>query len=83
MLAAGAAVMVTEVVVDTAAHPPEADVVYVTVYVPGALVLGLIAPVLLMSKPAVEENVPVEKALVPDKFTFCTVAVDVQKGIPK
>jgi hypothetical protein len=53
------------------------------VYVPGALVLGLIAPVLLMSKPAVEENVPVEKALVPDKFTFCTVAVDVQKGVPK
>jgi hypothetical protein len=53
-------------------------------YVPGVLVLGVIAPVVrLILNPAVEENVPVEKALVPDKFTFCTVAGDVQKGVPK
>ncbi len=62
--------MVTEVVVDTAAHPPEVGVVYVTRYVPGLLVLGLIAPVEeLILKPAVEENVPPKKALVPVKVT--------------
>jgi hypothetical protein len=73
--------MVTEVVVDTAAHPPEADVVYVTMYVPGVLVLGLISPVVeLILKPVGAEKVPVEKALVPDKFTVCAVAFDAQKG---
>ena len=39
----------------TAAHPPEAATVYVTVYIPGILKLGEIAPVLaLMFKPVVE-----------------------------
>ena len=42
-------------VVMTAAHPPEAATVYVTVYIPGILKLGVIAPVLaLMFKPVVE-----------------------------
>jgi hypothetical protein len=48
--------MVTLAVVVTSAQPPEAAIVYVTVYVPAVLVLGIIAPVLaLMLKPVVEE----------------------------
>ena len=47
--------MVTDVVVVTAEQPPVAASVYVTVYVPAVLVLGVIAPVLvLMLKPLVE-----------------------------
>ncbi len=56
MLAVGAAVIVTLAVVLTAEQPPEAAIVYVTVYVPAVLILGVIAPVLaLMLKPVVEE----------------------------
>ncbi len=52
MLAVGAAVIVTLAVVLTAEQPPEAAIVYVTVYVPAVLVLGVIAPVLaLIPKP--------------------------------
>ncbi len=59
MLAVGAVVIVTLAVVLTAEQPPEAAIVYVTVYVPAVLVLGVIAPVLaLMIKPVVEEYVP-------------------------
>ncbi len=48
--------IVTVVVVLMAAQPPDAAIVYVTVYVPAVLVLGVIAPVLaLMLKPVVEE----------------------------
>ncbi len=56
MLALGAAVIVTVVVFITAAQPPAAAIVYVTVYVPAVLVLGVIAPVLAsMLKPVAEE----------------------------
>ena len=56
MVAAGAFVIVTDVVVENAEHPPEAAMVYVTVYVPSVLVEGVIAPVLeLIVSPAVEE----------------------------
>ncbi len=56
MLALGAVVMLTLAVVLTAAQPPAAAIVYVTVYVPAVLVLGVIAPVLgSMLKPVVEE----------------------------
>ena len=59
MLALGAAVIVTLAVVLTVEQPPEAARVYVTVYVPAVLVLGVIAPVLaLMINPEVEEYVP-------------------------
>ncbi len=59
MLALGAAVIVTVVVFITAEQPPAAAIVYVTVYVPAVLVLGVITPVLaLILKPAVEEYVP-------------------------
>ena len=59
MLAVGAAVIVTLAVVLTAEQPPAAAIVYVTVYVPAVLVLGVTAPVLAsMLKPAVEEYVP-------------------------
>ena len=44
MLAIGAAVMVTVAVAITAAQPPLAASVYLTVYVPGALELGIIEP---------------------------------------
>jgi hypothetical protein len=47
--------MVTDVVVVTAEQPPVAASVYVTVYVPGVLMLGVMAPVLeLILKPVVE-----------------------------
>ncbi len=52
MLAVGAAVIVTLAVVLTAEQPPEAAIVYVTVYVPAVLILGVIAPVrVLIPKP--------------------------------
>ena len=48
--------MVTLAVVLTAEQPADAAIVYVTVYVPAVLVLGVIAPVLAsMLKPAAEE----------------------------
>ena len=48
--------IVTVVVLLMAAQPPDAAIVYVTVYVPAVLELGVIAPVLaLMLKPVVEE----------------------------
>ena len=48
--------MLTLAVVLTAEQPPAAAIVYVTVYVPAALVPGMIAPVLaLMLKPVAEE----------------------------
>ena len=40
--------IVTVVVVLTAEQPPVAAIVYVTVYVPAVLVLGVIAPVLVL-----------------------------------
>jgi hypothetical protein len=55
MVAVGTAVMVTDVVTGTAAHPALAGIVYVTVYVPAVLVLGVMAPVeALIVKPAGE-----------------------------
>ncbi len=59
MLALGGAVMLTVVVFISAAQPPEAAIVQLTVQVPAVLVLGVIAPVLaLILKPVVEEYVP-------------------------
>ena len=56
MLAVGAAVIVTLAVVLTVEQGPAAAIVYVTVYVPAVLVLGVIAPVLvLILKPVAEE----------------------------
>jgi hypothetical protein len=70
--------MVTDAVVLNAAQPPEAGMLYVTVYVPAVLVEGVIAPVeLLIVKPAVDENVP---PAVPVNVTDCGVAFDVQNG---
>jgi hypothetical protein len=52
--------MVTELVAVTAAHPPDAAMVLVTVYVPGVLADKLIWPVAVLTNtsPAVDENVP-------------------------
>ena len=59
MLALGAAVIVTVVVFTTAAQPPVAASVQLTVQVPTVLELGVISPVLAsMLKPVVEEYVP-------------------------
>ena len=56
MLAVGAVVIVTLAVVLTAEQGPVAAMVYVTVYVPAVLVLGVMAPVLAsILKPVVEE----------------------------
>jgi hypothetical protein len=52
----GNAVIVTEVVAVTAVHPALAAIVYVTVYVFGVEVEGVIAPVAaLIVSPALEE----------------------------
>jgi hypothetical protein len=52
---AGVGLIVTEVVTGTDAQPPEAGMVYVTVYVPTVLVLGVMAPVPeLIVNPSVE-----------------------------
>ena len=59
IVALGAAMIVTVVVLITAEQPAEAAIVYVTVQVPAVLVLGVISPVLaLMLNPVVEEYVP-------------------------
>ena len=80
MLALGAVVMHTLAVVLTAEQPPAAAIVYVTVYVPAVLVLGMIAPVLaLMLKPVVEEYVP---PVVPVWLTGCAIVRVLQKGEP-
>ena len=46
--------IVTAIVAVTAEHPPKTGVVYVTVYVPDVLVLGVIAPVV----PSIVKPVP-------------------------
>ena len=76
----GAAVIITVAVVVTAEQPPVAASVYVTVYVPAVLVLGVIAPVLaLMLKPLVEEYVP---PVVPVCDTDCALVRVLQNGEP-
>ena len=81
MLALGAVVMLTLAVVLTAEQPPAAAIVYVTVYAPAVLVLGVIAPVLaLILKPVVEEYVP---AVVPVCVTVRSVVIVVHHGEPE
>ena len=81
MLALGGAVMLTVVVFISAAQPPDAAIVYVTVQVPAVLVLGMIAPVLvLILKPVVEEYVP---PVVPDWVTGCALVIVLQNGEPE
>jgi hypothetical protein len=76
----GVVVIVTDVVVENAAHPLAAAIVYVTVYVPAVLVEGVIAPVdASIINPAVEEKVP---PVVPVKVTLWPVANDLQNGEP-
>ncbi len=81
MLALGAAMIVTVAVVLTAEQPPAAAIVYVTVYVPAVLVLGVIAPVLeLILKPAgLELYVPLA---VPTRVTDCALVRVLQNGEP-
>ncbi len=80
MLAVGAAVIVTLAVVLTAEQGPDAAIVYVTVYVPAVLVLGMIAPVFgSILKPVVEEYVP---PVVPVWLTACPVVRVLQNGDP-
>ena len=49
-----------ELVAVTAAHPPDATIVLVTVYVPAVLADKLICPVAVLTntRPTVDENVP-------------------------
>ncbi len=44
----------------TAGHPPDAAIVFVTVYVPGVLADKFTTPAAVMLIPAVEVNVPAE-----------------------
>ena len=73
--------MVTLAVVLTAEQPPVAAIVYVTVYVPAVLVLGVIAPVLaLILKPyGLELYVPLA---VPTRVTDCELVIVLQNGEP-
>ena len=52
--------MVIELVAVTAAQPPDAAIVFVTVYVPGVLADKLTCPVAVLTNtsPAVDEKVP-------------------------
>ena len=79
--ATGAAVMITDAVVVTAEQPPVAASVYVTVYVPGVLVFGVITPVLeLMLKPVgLALYVPLA---VPTRVTDCVLVRVLQNGEP-
>jgi hypothetical protein len=73
-------VIVTLVVLITAAQPPPATSVYVTVYVPAVLVLGVIDPVLASRvKPEAEEYVP---PVVPVCVTGCSLVRVLQNGEP-
>jgi hypothetical protein len=75
--------MVTDVDVLTAAHPPDVGVVYVTVYVPGVLVLGRTDPLALIVNPeGDEEKVPLVYAPVPVNVTDCCVLTEAQNGFP-
>ncbi len=58
--AEGSAVIVIELVAVTTAQPPDAAIVFVTVYVPGVLADKSIWPVVALTKtsPAVDEKVP-------------------------
>ena len=75
----GAAVIITVAVVVTAEQPPVAAIVYVTVYVPAVLELGVIAPVLeLMLKPVgLALYVPLA---VPTRVTDCALVRVLQNG---
>ena len=73
--------IVTVAVVLTAEQPADAAIVYVTVYIPAVLVLGMIAPVLaLMLKPTVEEYVP---PVVPVCVTVRAVVIVLHHGEPE
>ena len=81
MLALGAAMIVTVVVVISSKQPPAAAIVYVIVYVPAVLVLGVISPVLAsMLKPVAEEYVP---PVVPVWLTDCALVRVLQNGEPE
>ena len=80
--ATGAAVMITVAVVVTAEQPPVAASVYVTVYVPAVLVLGVTVPkVELKVNPVVGLALYVPLA-VPTRVTDCAVVRVLQNGEP-
>ena len=59
ILIVGIALIVIGAVTASAGHPPEAGIVYTTVYGPGVLDARLIAPVVAsIERPALLENVP-------------------------
>ena len=80
IVAEGAAAIFTEFVAFTAAQPPAAAILYVTVYVPAVELDGVTAPdAVLMLKPVVDENTPPE---VPVKVTGSSLVIELQYGVP-
>ena len=62
-----------------AAQPPAAAIVYVTVYVPTVLVLGLISPVIgLIINPLVDAYAP---PVFPINCTDCAAIIVLQNGV--
>ena len=80
MVAAGCVAMVIGIVTTTAAHPPDAAMVYETVYGPAVLVLGVMAPVaaLILNPAGVAVKVP---PVVPVIVAGCGVVNDVQNTL--
>ena len=74
--------METDVVVVTTVQPPVAAIVYVTVYVPAELVLGVMAPVLELKVKPVGLALYVPLA-VPTRVTDCPLVRVLQNGEPE
>ena len=74
--------MITVAVVVTAEQPPVAAIVYVTVYVPAVLVLGVTVPKVALKVKPVGLALYVPLA-VPTRVTDCAVVRVLQNGEPE
>ena len=73
--------IVTDVVAVTAGQPPLAATIYDTIYVPGVLVFGIMAPVrLLIERLGKALYPPPVNIPVPVNVTGCAIEIELQKG---